>query len=239
MGHRTQELRELRRRRLGRERAVLALIRCAVRVYGRRWVLVFWVVLLPWRLECVYFSCAARLVGLLARASCQGGHRRQVMVPGSRKNGAAALKPETAARWCGAWRSCARRGSRTSVSDARGRRRGSKGRRAASTARSVDLRARDAAPGAALFSPIHDRPRYGSATRLWVITSFQERDYLAPMASRVRRGAQGRLLDMHRVDVRMTPYRWRPGGGALTGFNDVVTWPRWRLQPQHRRRQCV
>ena len=92
---------------------------------------------------------------------------------------------------------------------------------------------------AALASPIHDRPRYGSATRLWVITSFQERDYLAPMASRVRRGAQGRLLDMHRVDVRMTPYRWRPGGGALTGFNDVVTWPRWRLQPQHRRRQCV
>ena len=121
-------------------------MRCAVRLYGRRWVLVFWVVLLPWRLECVYFSCAARLVGLLARASCQGGHRRQVMVPGSRKNGAAALKPETAARWCGAWRSCARRGSRTSVSDARGRRRGSKGRRAASTARSVDLRARGAGP---------------------------------------------------------------------------------------------
>ena len=187
-------------------------MRCAVRLYGRRWVLVFWVVLLPWRLECVYFSCAARLVGLLARAWYQGGHHRQAMVPGSRKNGAAALKPETAARWCGAWRSCARRGSRTSVSDARGRRCDSDGRRAASTARSVDLRARDAAPGAALFSPIHDRPRYGSATRLWVITSFQERDYLAPMASRVRRGAQGRLLDMHRVDVRMTPYRWRSGG---------------------------
>ena len=139
-------------------------MRCAVRLYGRRWELVFWVVL-PWRLECVYFSCAARLVGLLARAWCQGGHRRQVMVPGSRKNGAAALKPETAARWCGAWRSCARRGSRTSVSDACGRPRDSGGRRAASAARSVDLRARGAAPGAALFSPIHDRPRYGSATR--------------------------------------------------------------------------
>ena len=198
MGHRTQELRELKRRRLGL-RVVIALMRCAVRLYGRRWELVFWVVL-PWRLECVYFSCAARLVGLLARAWCQGGHRRQVMVPGSRKNGAAALKPETAARWCGAWRSCARRGSRTSVSDARGRRRDSDGRRAASTARSVDLRTRGAAPKAALASRIRDRPRYGSATRPRDITSFQQRDSIAPMASRVRRGAQGRLLDVHRVD---------------------------------------
>ena len=162
------------------------------------------------RLECVYFSC--RFVGLLARAWCQGGHHRQAMVPGSRKNGAAALKPETATRWCGAGAACARRGSRTSVSDACGRLRDSDGRWAASTARSVDLRARDAAPGAALFSPIHDRPRYGSATRLWVITSFQERDYLAPMASRVRRGAQGRLLDGKRVDGRMTTYTWRTGG---------------------------
>ena len=165
----------LRRRWLGLRAVIASVIRCAVRLYGRRWVLVFWVAL-PWRLECVYFSCAARLVGLLARAWCQGGHHRQVMVPGSRKNGAAALKPETATRWCGAGAACARRGSRTSVSDVCGRRRGSDGRRAASTARSVDLRARGAAPQAALASPIHDRPRYGSATRLWVITSFQQRE---------------------------------------------------------------
>ena len=188
------------------------MIRCAVRVYGRRWVLVFWEVSLPWRLECVYFSCAARLVGLLARAWCQGGHRRQVMVPGSRKNGAAALKPETATRWCGAGAACARRGSQTSVSDACGRPGDSDGRRAASTARSVDLRARGAAAEAALVSTIHDRPRYGSATRLWVITSFRQRGPMAPTLSRVRRGAQGRLLDGNRVDGRMTTYTWRTGG---------------------------
>ena len=87
----------LRRRWLGLRAVIASVIRCAVRLHGRRWVLVFGVAL-PWRLECVYFSCAARLVGLLARAWCQGGHRRQVMVPGSRKNGAAALKPETASR---------------------------------------------------------------------------------------------------------------------------------------------
>ena len=136
-----------------------------------------------------------------------------------------ALTPETATRWCGAGAACARRGSRTSVSDACGRPGDSDGRRAASTARSVDLRTRGAAAEAALASPIHDRPRYGSATRLWVITSFQERDYLAPMASRVRRGAQGRLLDRNRVDGRMTTYRWRPGGGRslVQQRRDVAT----------------
>ena len=184
MGHRTQELRELKRRRLGL-RVVIALMRCAVRLYGRRWVLVFWVVLLPWRLECVYFSCAARLVGLLARASCQGGHRRQVMVPGSRKNGAAALKPETAARWCGAGAACARRGSRTSVSDACGRRRDSDGRRAASTARSVDLRTRCAAPEAAW--PRTSAIIRTAAARRPDITSFQQRDSIARAAlARIR-----------------------------------------------------
>ena len=180
-------------------------------MYGRRWELVFGVAL-PWRLECVYFSCAARLVGLLARAWCQGGHRRQVMVPGSRKNGAAALKPETATDGAGPGAACARRGSRASVSNVCGRRRDSDGRRAASTACSVDLRTRGAAPKAALAPRFRDRPRYGSATRPRDITSFQQRGSMAPTLSRVRRGAQGRLLDVHRVDGRMTPYRWRSGG---------------------------